>query len=86
MTRPFICVGDAHTHGGVVVSGAPRSDIDGKPLARIGDRAICRIHGSVVIVSGDSNVTFDGKAVARDGDHLSCGALLIATQRDAASA
>jgi len=86
MTRPFICVGDTHSHGGAVVSGAPDSDIDGKPVARIGDRAVCRLHGSVVIASGDPNVTFDGKAVARDGDHLSCGALLIATQKDAASA
>ncbi|MFD1557627.1 hypothetical protein ACFSHT_18690 [Paraburkholderia silviterrae] len=28
MTRPFICVGDSQTHGGVVVSGAPASGID----------------------------------------------------------
>jgi uncharacterized Zn-binding protein involved in type VI secretion len=37
-------------------------------------------------VSGDSNVTFDGRPVARDGDKLSCGAVLIASQRKTDSA
>ncbi|SDF86960.1 PAAR domain-containing protein [Paraburkholderia phenazinium] len=85
MTRRFICVGDKHSHGGNVVSGASQSDIDGKAIARVGDSAICKIHGSVVIVSGDENVTFDGKAAAREGDRLSCDAILIAQQQSTAS-
>jgi len=81
MNRPFICLGDKHSHGGRVVTGAPQSDINGKAVARVGDRAVCKIHGSVVIVSGDANVTFDGMAAAREGDKLSCGAVLIAQQQ-----
>lgn len=85
MTRRFICVGDEHSHGGRVVSGASQSDIGGKPIACIGDRAVCKVHGSVVIVSGDGSVTFDGKATAREGDKLSCGAVLIAKQQSTGS-
>ncbi|MFM0649543.1 PAAR domain-containing protein [Paraburkholderia bryophila] len=86
MTRPFICISDTHSHGGAVTSGATDSDIGGKPIARVGDTAVCSVHGSVVIVSGDSNVTFGGRPVAREGDKLSCGAVLIASQRQAESA
>ncbi|QCP47935.1 PAAR domain-containing protein [Trinickia violacea] len=85
MARRFICVGDKHSHGGRVVSGASQSDIDGKPIARVGDKAVCNVHGSVDIVSGDANVTFDGKAVAREGDKLSCGAVLTAEQQSTGS-
>ncbi|WP_341313469.1 PAAR domain-containing protein [Paraburkholderia sp. IMGN_8] len=81
MNRPFICLGDKHSHGGRVVTGASQSDINGKAIARVGDRAVCNVHGSVVIVSGDANVTFDGAAAAREGDKLSCGAVLIAEQQ-----
>lgn len=86
MTRPFICIGDKHSHGGTVTSGATDSNIEGKPIARVGDSAVCHEHGSVTITSGDSNVTFDGRPVARDGDKLSCGAVLIASQRQTDSA
>lgn len=86
MTIPFICIGDTHSHGGTVTSGTADSDISGRAVACIGDTAACHVHGSVIIVSGDQNVTIDGKAVAREGDKLSCGALLIAAQRQTSSA
>lgn len=81
MTRPFICIGDTHSHGGAVTSGATDSDIGGKAIACLGDTAVCSVHGPVKIVSGDPNVTFGGRPVARDGDKLSCGAVLVASQR-----
>jgi uncharacterized Zn-binding protein involved in type VI secretion len=86
MARPFICIGDTHSHGGAVTSGAPDSDIGGKAIARVGDTAVCRAHGPVKIVSGDPNVMIGGRPVARDGDKLSCGAVLIASQRQTDSA
>ncbi|MFM0491116.1 PAAR domain-containing protein [Paraburkholderia graminis] len=86
MTRPFVCISDTHSHGGSVTSGAPDSDIGGKAIARVGDTAVCRTHGLVKIVSGDPNVTIGGRPVARDGDRLSCGAVLIASQRQTDSA
>lgn len=85
MTKPFIVVGDTHSHGGQVTAGAPNSNAGGKAIARIGDPAICQIHGPTTIVTGDSNVKYDGRPVARDGDKLACGASLIAGQANTGS-
>jgi uncharacterized Zn-binding protein involved in type VI secretion len=78
--KTYIVVGDAHSHGGQVVSGAPNSRIAGKAIARLGDAAVCAIHGPTVIAEASGRATYDGKPAAMDGDHLACGARLIASQ------
>jgi uncharacterized Zn-binding protein involved in type VI secretion len=81
--RPIILVGDRTSHGGVVIDGAPESDVGGKPIARVGNHATCPIkgHGKVtVIVSGDPTLIVDGAAVARHGDKTACGATLLSSQ------
>ena len=80
MARPFIVVGDKLSHGGSVVSGSAQTDVNGKPVSRIGDRAVCAVHGATSIISGDATVVIDGQPVARDGDRTACGATLLATQ------
>lgn len=80
MARPFIVVGDALSHGGNVVSGTTQTDISGKQVARIGDRAVCKAHGPTTIVTGDATVLVDGQAVAREGDLTACGATLLSSQ------
>ncbi|MBN6149846.1 PAAR domain-containing protein [Xanthomonas sp. AmX2] len=80
MSRPFILVGDKLDHGGSVVVGSAETDVDGKPVARIGDKAVCSVHGPTEIASGDATVMIDGKPVARHGDKTACGATLISTQ------
>ena len=83
MGKPFIVVGDKTDHGGVVISGAPTTDINGKMIARVGDQVTCpkRGHGgTTVIVSGDPTMIIDGKPAARHGDKCACGATLLATQ------
>jgi len=83
MNRPLILIGDKTDHGGVVIEGAPSSDVDGKKIARVGDRVTCphRGHGSTtVIVTGDSTCMIEGRPVARHGDKTACGAMLIASQ------
>jgi len=80
MTRPFIVVGDKLSHGGSVIAGTGQTDINGKAVARVGDRATCAIHGSTTIVSRDATVIIDGQPVARDGDRTACGATLVASQ------
>ena len=80
MARPFIVVGDKLSHGGSVVSGTGQTDVNGKAVSRIGDRAICAVHGPTSIISGDATVVIDGQPVARDGDRTACGATLLATQ------
>ena len=56
MSRPFVVVGDKLSHGGSVVTGSGQTDIGGKPVARIGDKAVCVAHGPTTIVSGDATV------------------------------
>ncbi|WMJ69527.1 PAAR domain-containing protein [Stenotrophomonas sp. 24(2023)] len=80
MARPFIVVGDRLSHGGSVLAGSSQSDINGKQVARVGDRAVCVMHGPTTIVSGDASVVIDGQPVARDGDQTGCGATLVASQ------
>jgi uncharacterized Zn-binding protein involved in type VI secretion len=82
MSRPFIVIGDKTSHGGVVVEGAPISDIEGKQIARVGDKVTCPRpgHGPTVIASGDPNVIIEGQPAARHGDKTACGAALIASQ------
>ena len=83
MSRPFIRIGDKTDHGGVVIEGAPTTDIDGVRIARIGDKVTCpkRGHGQVtVIASGDPSCVIEGQAAARQGDKTACGATLIAAQ------
>jgi uncharacterized Zn-binding protein involved in type VI secretion len=81
MSRMWIVIGDTTTGGGTVVSGSPFTDIDGKPVARIGDSVVCLRHGPTVIVSGDSTMIIDGQPVARHGDGIACGCSLISVQQ-----
>lgn len=81
MSRMWIVVGDTTTSGGSVVSGSPFTDIDGKPVARIGDAVMCLRHGPTVIVSGDSTMLIDGQPVARHGDGLACLCSLVSVQQ-----
>lgn len=45
------------------------------PVARVGDKHVCPIHGPNVIVSGGTGKV-DGRPVARLGDKTACGALI----------
>jgi uncharacterized Zn-binding protein involved in type VI secretion len=81
MNRPVIRVGDKTSHGGEVISGSASMKIDGKDVARVGDKVTCPLHPSeTVINSGSESYIIDGQPVARDGDTTACGATLIASQ------
>lgn len=80
MNRPLIRVDDPTSHGGKVVEGSENMIIDGKPVARVGDKVSCPIHGDTTIDSGSPTYIVDGKPTARDGDKTACGATLKATQ------
>ena len=82
MTRMWAVVGDATSSGGQVVSGSPFTDIDGKPVARINDKATCPTHkGTFPIVDGDATTIIDGEAVALHGSSLACGCKVVAVQQ-----
>jgi len=78
MARVLIVVGDGLSSGGSVVTGSPFTDIDGQPMARVGDRTLCPTHGPGTIITGDGTLIVDGNAAARHGDWVSCGCQLIA--------
>src|SRR5690606_27830726 len=80
-SQPWIVVGDKTTHGGVVVTGSPFTDIDGKPVARVGDKVACPKCGPTSIVSGDPTIEIDGAIVARHNDATACGSTLIAASQ-----
>lgn len=83
MGKPFIVLGDSTNHGGKVIEGSPYSTVEGKPIARVGDKVTCPMkgHGGVTtIITGDGNCLIDGKPAARDGDKCACGCTLIASQ------
>ena len=84
MSRMLIVVGDALQTGGSVLTGSPHTDIEGRAVARVGDRVICARHGPGSIVSGDSTLVIDGQPVARDGDKASCGCALMAGKQQRA--
>lgn len=44
--RGIVRVGDAISHGGRVQTGAPASNVMGRPVARKGDLCICRCRGA----------------------------------------
>lgn len=80
--RMLIVQGDKHSGGGSVLTGSSGTDIDGRPIARVGDMAMCPKHkGIFPIVTGDHTLIFDGQAAARHGDKLACGCSLISTQQ-----
>ncbi|RQR21855.1 PAAR domain-containing protein [Burkholderia sp. Bp9143] len=77
--RGIIRVGDGHTHGGRVESGAEISKVMGRAVARFGDACSCPIHGDCTIAAGDVAFHVEGQAAAFDGHETSCGARLIAS-------
>lgn len=82
MTRMWAVVGDATSSGGQVITGSPFTDIDGKPVARVNDKASCPKHqGTFPIVDGDPTTIIDGEAVALHGSSLACGCKVLAVQQ-----
>jgi uncharacterized Zn-binding protein involved in type VI secretion len=80
MPRPFIVLGDKHSHGGSVTSAATSAKIDGKNIARRNDKVTCPIHGPNHIADGDDTAIIEEQGAARDGYKTACGATLIASQ------
>lgn len=78
----YITVGAKTTHGGTVISGSPHTTHNGIPIARVGDKVMCKkCKKMTTIVSGDAAFVIDGAPIARAGDTTSCGAKLVATQQ-----
>lgn len=81
MTQAFITLGDTTSHGGTVISADMTWTVNGRPVARVGDKVVCRkCRGTFSIATGAPDMTGMGQALARHGDKTECGATLIASQ------
>lgn len=80
--KPIVLVGHRHScpiHGsGAVVSGAREAQVNGRAIARIGDRISC----GAVILTGSADTIVEGQPVARLGDCTSHGGVLVEGEAD----
>ncbi len=79
MAKPQARMGDMSSHGGVIITGAARTVVNGKPVARIGDLHACPMpfHGVTSIITGSEDTMTEGKPNARIGDMTGCGAVIV---------
>lgn len=84
MSRPIARLGDPSNHGGVIISSASRTMVNGILVARMGDMHACPLpgHGITPIVTGSSKTLVEGKCIARMGDSTGCGAVIAAGSPD----
>jgi len=79
----IILSGDCIDHGGYVIASDTSTIVNGKPVARIGDKVLCYKHGnSEIILLGSNKVTSGKKKIARIGDKTKCGATLLGGSRN----
>lgn len=84
--REVVVLGDKTTHGGEVVTACSGMLYNGIPVARVGDEVSCpKCSGTHKIVTGSPIHSINGKQTARNLDSVSCGALLISRNGDAAN-
>ena len=79
--KGVIRLGDATTHGGMVIVASSTSTVNGIAVARQGDACVCPLPGHTVcvIAEGSQLVKIDGVPVAFHGHKTSCGATLISS-------
>ncbi len=84
MSAPQARLGDSSSHGGVIITAASRTMVNGVPVARMGDLHVCPIpgHGVTSIVTGSATTQTEGKPNARLGDQCGCGAVIVAGSPD----
>lgn len=72
-------LGDSSNHGGIIISAASRTQVEGKMVARVGDSHSCPIpgHGVTPITTGSPQFKAEGALVARTGSLTGCGASII---------
>ena len=63
----------------MIITGAMRSMVNGKPAARMGDLHVCPIpgHGITPIMTGSLDTATEGMPDARIGDITACGAVIV---------
>ncbi len=70
-----ICVGDKTSRGCTVITGSPSTDVNGRAIARTGDRIACKRR--CVIVTGNPTEIIDGAPMALHGSQTSGGCICL---------
>lgn len=77
----IVCLGDATTHGGKVITASSTMYINGVQVALVGDMVSCPIlgHGINPIIEGTSTDMEEGVSVVVDNCHCACGCKVISS-------
>ncbi|EDZ98588.1 PAAR repeat-containing protein [Burkholderia sp. H160] len=78
----LIRIDDELNHGGKVTSASATMEFDGRPVARKGDRVVCRRHPDVspnVIEEGDETMCDAGIPIARHLHRTTCGCHVLSS-------
>lgn len=75
----LVCVGDATTHGGKVLSASSTMFINGIQVALVNDPISCPLHGANRIIEGDPTASEEGIAVVVDHCLCECGCRVISS-------
>jgi uncharacterized Zn-binding protein involved in type VI secretion len=72
-------LGDVSDHGGVIITSASVTTVNGILVARVGDLHSCPIpgHGVTAITNGSGNFVSEGAVTAVIGSVCGCGATII---------
>lgn len=75
----LVCLGDATTHGGKVISASSTLFINGIQVALVGDLVSCPVHGVNRITEGDPTASEEGVSVVVDSCLCECGCRVISS-------
>ncbi|MBD2792119.1 PAAR domain-containing protein [Xenorhabdus sp. 42] len=78
--RGLVCLGDATTHGGNVITASSTMYVNGVQVALVGDLVSCPHHGNNAIIEGEKNTTDNGRAVVVNNCTCECGCKVISSQ------
>lgn len=77
--RGLICLGDATTHGGKVITASSTMFINGVQVALLGDLVSCPLHGVNPIREGDITSSEIGCNVVVNNCRSECGSCVISS-------
>ena len=77
--RNPVCLGDATSHGGAVITASSSFDLEGRPAALLYDRVSCPQHGENRIIEAGDELLDDDSPIVVDRCKTECGSYVIAS-------
>ncbi len=73
-----VCLGDATSHGGKVITASSTFDLEGRPAALLYDLVSCPEHGDNPIIEAGDDLFDGGRPGVVDRCRTQCGSYVIA--------